>query len=152
MLQEKSFNVVVLILLLLFAFAGKTFDEPYYITLATKIIILGIAGMGLNLILGYGGLVSFGHASFFGLGGYITAISATHFINGEPLNLLFFEFSGSTNMFINWILAIFFSLLLAILIGGISIRTSGVYFIMITLAFAQMLYYFSVQLFVHLYF
>ena len=73
-------------LVLLFAIAGNILEEPYFVTLATKIVILGIAGMGLNLALGYGGLVSFGHAAFFGMGGYISAISSIHFINGEPIN------------------------------------------------------------------
>ena len=143
-MQEIFFSLLVVSLVLLFAIAGVVFDEPYFVTLATKIVILGIAGMGLNLVLGYGGLVSLGHAAFFGFGGYISAISSIHFINGDPINFWLFELSGSTSMIVNWIWAVCLSLLLAILIGSISIRTSGVYFIMITLAFAQMLYYFSV--------
>ena len=96
-MQEIFFNLLVVSLVLLFAIAGNILDEPYFVTLATKIVILGIAGMGLNLVLGYGGLVSLGHAAFFGFGGYISAISSIHFINGDPINLWLFELSGSTS-------------------------------------------------------
>ena len=109
--------------------------------MTTKIVILSIAGMGLNFVLGYGGMVSFGHAAFFGVGGYVTGILAIHAQNSEIL--LFFE--GTNLIIIVWVISILTCSLLALFIGYFSLRTSGVYFIMITLAFAQMLYYFSIS-------
>ena len=144
MLTEKKFNLIIVLGIFAFSLIGYVINEPYFITLATKIVILGIAGCALNLILGFGGMVSFGHAMFFGVGSYVAAISAFHSMNGESINLIFFDFNGSSQMLFNWFLAIIFSMFFALVVGSISIRTSGVYFIMITLAFAQMTYYFSV--------
>ena len=144
MLTEKNFNLIIVLGILAFSLIGYVMNEPYFITLATKIVIFGIAGCALNLILGFGGMVSFGHAMFFGVGGYVAAISAFHSMNGESIDLIFFDFNGSNQMLFNWFLAVFFSMFFALVVGSISIRTSGVYFIMITLAFAQMTYYFSV--------
>ena len=120
-------------------------DEPFIITMATKVAIFAIAGVGLNLALGYGGLVSFGHAAYFGVGGYVAGILASHAFNSEPLFLWPVEIPGTTQMLIIWPMAIVVSSLLALVIGSLSLRTSGVYFIMITLAFAQMIYYFAIS-------
>ena len=144
MLTEKKFNLIIVLGIFAFSLIGYVVNEPYFITLATKIVILGIAGCALNLILGFGGMVSFGHAMFFGVGSYVAAISAFHSMNGGSINLIFFDFNGSNQMLFNWFLAVIFSMFFALVVGSISIRTSGVYFIMITLAFAQMTYYFSV--------
>ena len=145
MIKERFFNKWVFLLLLSIPAIGIIFNEPYYITLATKVIILGIAGVGLNLALGYGGLISFGHAAFFGIGGYVAAIMSNHALNGELLFEIPLAISGSSEMLIIWPLAIVISAFFSLLIGLLSLRTSGVYFIMITLAFAQMLYYFSIS-------
>ncbi len=145
MIKEQFFNKWVFLLLLIIPAIGIIFNEPYYITLATKVIILGIAGVGLNLALGYGGLVSFGHAAFFGIGGYVAAIMSYHALNEELLFEIPLAISGSSEMLIIWPLAIVISAFFSLLIGLLSLRTSGVYFIMITLAFAQMLYYFSIS-------
>ena len=145
MIKEQFFNKWVFLLLLIIPAIGIIFNEPYYITLATKVIILGIAGIGLNLALGYGGLISFGHAAFFGIGGYVAAIMSNHALNGELLFEIPLAISGSSEMLIIWPLAIVISAFFSLLIGLLSLRTSGVYFIMITLAFAQMLYYFSIS-------
>ena len=145
MIKEQFFNKWVFLLLLIIPAIGIIFNEPYYITLATKVIILGIAGIGLNLALGYGGLISFGHAAFFGIGGYVAAIMSKHALNGELLFEIPLAISGSSEMLIIWPLAIIISAFFSLLIGLLSLRTSGVYFIMITLAFAQMLYYFSIS-------
>ena len=144
MLTEKKFNLIIVLGIFAFSLLGYVMNAPYFITLATKIVILGIAGCALNLILGFGGMVSFGHAMFFGVGSYVAAISAFHSMNGESINLIFFDFNGSSQMLFNWFLAVIFSMFFALVVGSISIKTSGVYFIMITLAFAQMTYYFSV--------
>ena len=127
-------NVVVAVLLLLLAampvyaaWAGNAF----LVTLFTRIVILGMAATTLNLILGYGGMVSFGHAVYLGIGGYAVGILA---------------YEGVTSGFVQWPLAILVSALFALIVGALSLRTRGVYFIMITLAFAQLLYYFGVGL------
>ena len=120
-------------------------DEPFVITLATKAAIFALAGVGLNLVLGYGGLVSFGHAAFFGIGGYVTGILAHHAMQGTPVATFPFTMLGSNEMLAIWPMAMAVSGLVAAVIGALSLRTSGVYFIMVTLAFAQMLFYFAIS-------
>ena len=105
--------------------------ETYYIDLVRRVLILSIAAISLNLILGYGGLVSFGHAAYLGIGAYSVGIMA---------------FYGAASGWLQWPLAIGASALVALAIGAVSIRTSGIYFIMITLAFTQMLYYLGISL------
>jgi len=104
--------------------------QPYYIDLVRRVMIFGIAATSLNLILGYGGLVSFGHAAYLGVGGYAVGI---------------FAFYGVHNGWLQWLVAIVASALVALAIGAISLRTRGIYFIMITLAFSQMLYYLGIS-------
>ena len=145
MMSEKKLNFLILIFLFLVPLFSMLLNDIYITTLFSKIVILAIAGIGLNLILGYGGMVSFGHAAFFGLGGYITGILAFHFNNYEPIQILVFEFEGTNQLLFIWIFTLIFSSILALFIGYFSLRTTGVYFIMITLAFAQMLYYFSIS-------
>ena len=105
--------------------------DSFYVTLATRILVFALVATSLNLILGFGGMVSFGHAAFVGVGAYTVGILMQH---------------GVTSAWLAWPLAMVVSALLALLIGAISLRTQGVYFIMITLAFAQMLYYLAVSL------
>jgi len=119
--------------------------EPFVITLATKAAIFALAGVGLNLVLGYGGLVSFGHAAFFGIGGYVAGILASHAMSGQPVATFPFTMQGSNEMLAIWPMAMLLAGLAALAIGALSLRTSGVYFIMVTLAFAQMLYYFAIS-------
>ena len=126
-------------------FVAHLLDNPFIVTLATKVAILALAGVGLNLALGYGGLVSFGHAAFFGLGGYAAGILASAALNYEPLMTWPFGMPGTTLMPIIWLVAMAASAIAALVIGALSLRTGGVYFIMITLAFAQMIYYFAVS-------
>ena len=109
----------------------QALGQPFYIDLVRRIMILAIAAVSLNLILGYGGMVSFGHAAYLGIGAYAVGILG---------------FYGITNGWLHWALAIGASALVALAIGAVSIRTSGVYFIMITLAFTQMLYYLGISL------
>src|SRR5437660_10269414 len=106
-------------------------EAPFYIGLFARIMVFAIAAVSLDLILGYGGMVSFGHAAYLGLGAYAVGIPA---------------FYGVDNGWLQWGLAIAASALAATVIGAISLRTSGVSFIMITLAFAQMLYYLGISL------
>jgi branched-chain amino acid transport system permease protein len=105
--------------------------QTFYIDLVRRIMILAIAAVSLNLILGYGGMVSFGHAAYLGIGAYAVGILG---------------FYGITNGWLHWAVAIGASAVVALAIGAVSIRTSGVYFIMITLAFTQMLYYLGISL------
>ncbi len=106
-------------------------NEPFYVDLFRRIMIFAIAALSLDLILGYGGMVSFGHAAYLGVGAYAVGILAYH---------------GVPNGYVQWGLAIVASALVALVIGAVSIRTSGVYFIMITLAFTQMLYYLGLSI------
>jgi branched-chain amino acid transport system permease protein len=112
-------------LLLLPAYAQFANDR-FLLTLFTRIVILAMAAVSLNLILGFGGMMSFGHAAYLGIGGYAVGILA---------------FEGVNSGFVQWPVAIAASALFALVIGALSLRTRGVYFIMITLAFAQMAYY-----------
>jgi branched-chain amino acid transport system permease protein len=113
------------LLVMLPVYSGAT-GNTFVMTLFTRIMILAIAAVSLNLIMGFGGMVSFGHAAYLGIGGYVVGILAKEGIN-----------SG----FLQWPLALVLSGLFALGVGALSLRTRGVYFIMITLAFAQMVYY-----------
>lgn len=105
--------------------------EPFYVTLAARILIFALAASGLNLVLGYGGLVSFGHALYVGLGAYIVGILSFHGVGSGWVHLA---------------VTIALSGLVAFLTGLICLRTSGIAFIMITLAFAQMFFFLGVSL------
>ena len=144
-MNERLLNALVLAGLLAVPLWALVADEPFTITLATRTAILALAAVGLNLILGIGGLVSFGHAVFFGIGGYAMGILAYHAQTYTPLDLGPFSLSGSTSMPVIWAVAMIASALAALIIGLLSLRTSGVYFIMITLAFGQMAFYFAIS-------
>ncbi len=118
----------------------------YVVGIAARILIFALAGVSLNLILGYGGMVSFGHAAFFGTGAYVVAILGHHASAGDALVTWPFTIGGSDLAVIAWPMAMLVCGVLALVIGAICLRTSGLYFIMITLAFAQMLYFFFVAL------
>lgn len=143
--REAWVNVVLLAALVAVPLIAQASGEPFIVTLATKVAILALAGVGLNLALGLGGMISFGHAAFFGIGGYVTGIFAIHGFNGTPVTTLPFTVPGTNEMLAIWPVAILFSGLAALVIGALSLRTTGVYFIMVTLAFAQMLYYFAIS-------
>ncbi|MGR3634817.1 MAG: branched-chain amino acid ABC transporter permease [Shimia sp.] len=145
MTRESYLNIVLMGLLLAVPLAAWALDEPFIITLTTRAVIFAIAGVGLNLALGFGGLVSFGHAAFFGLGGYAMGILAYHAQTYTPLMDWPFVIEGTKSMLVIWPVAIVVSGLAALAIGALSLRTSGVYFIMITLAFGQMFFYFTIS-------
>lgn len=144
-MREVWVNAALVALLAGFAGYAVLVDEPFLITLATRVVIFAIAGIGLNLALGYGGLVSFGHAAFFGLGGYACGILASHAQEYTPIFEDPFLIEGTNQMLIIWPVALIVSALAALVIGALSLRTSGVYFIMITLAFAQMIFFFAIS-------
>jgi branched-chain amino acid transport system permease protein len=110
----------------LFPFIASATGTDFYLSLASRILIFALAATSLNLILGFGGMVSFGHAAFVGLGAYTVAICMQ---------------AGLVSAWIAWPLAMVVGAGFALVVGAISLRTQGVYFIMITLAFAQMLFY-----------
>ncbi|MEP2784668.1 MAG: branched-chain amino acid ABC transporter permease [Pseudoruegeria sp.] len=143
--KEQTINALVLIGLFLVPLCAYVVDEPFTITLTTRAVILALAAVGLNIILGFGGMVSFGHAVFFGVGGYVMGILAYHAQSYTPLDLGVFLIEGTKFMPVIWVVAMTASALIALLIGMLSLRTSGVYFIMITLAFGQMFYYFAIS-------
>jgi len=130
--MKPSFNarnlVTVLVAagLLLLPLYSQLTGNIFILTLFTRIVIYALAAASLNLIMGYGGMMSFGHAAYLGIGGYAVGILA---------------FEGVGSGFIQWPVAIAASALFALIVGALSLRTRGVYFIMITLAFAQMAYY-----------
>lgn len=144
-LNERAINTVVLLGLLALPLYALVVDEPFTITLVTRAVILALAAVGLNIVLGIGGLVSFGHALFFGIGGYAMGILAYHAQTYTTLNLGFFSTGGTKLMPVIWLVAMTVSAVVAYVIGKLTLRTSGVYFIMITLAFAQMFYYFTIS-------
>jgi branched-chain amino acid transport system permease protein len=122
---------VLLMVAALVPWLAGLLDQGYYVGFVRRMMIFAIAAASLNFIMGYGGMVSLGHAAFFGIGAYVVAIAMVH---------------GVTSAWIAWPLAVLFAALAALAIGSISLRTRGVYFIMITLAFAQMVYYLAVGL------
>jgi branched-chain amino acid transport system permease protein len=116
----------VLVLCAVMPYLAAAVGEPFLIGLFARAMIWSIAALSLNLIMGYGGMISFGHAVYLGVGSYTIGIFAFHDI---------------TNAWIQWPAALAISAFVAFVFGAISLRTRGVYFIMITLALSQMLYY-----------
>lgn len=123
-------------------FAGDITGSAGLLGLANRIAIYAIAAVSLDLILGYGALVSFGHAMFFGLGGYVVGIIAFHTNGSEPL----FGWAGTNTALLVWPLALLACALLACAVGALSLKTTGVQFIMITLAFAQLVFFVLISL------
>lgn len=121
----------LLIALAIMPVLTELMDQAFYLDIATRILILAIAAVSLNLILGFGGMVSFGHAAFIGLGAYAVGIP-----------IYYEEYSG----WLHFPLAIGVSALYALVTGAISLRTKGVHFIMITMAFSQMVFFLFVSL------
>jgi len=119
-------GLLLLLALVLLPIYVELTGSRFLLTLFTRIVILALAAVSLNLILGYGGMMSFGHAAYLGIGGYAVGMLA---------------FEGITTGFVQWPVALLVSAFFAFVIGALSLRTRGVYFIMITLAFAQMAYY-----------
>jgi len=121
--MQRYAPLAVLVLALAFPLVVQ---EPYYLSFASRIFVYALAATSLNLALGYGGMISFGHAAFVGTGAYVSSI---------------FIAEGVTSAWIGWPAAVAGSALAALVIGAVSLRTRGVYFIMITLAFAQIVYF-----------
>ncbi|UWU84205.1 branched-chain amino acid ABC transporter permease [Bradyrhizobium yuanmingense] len=123
---SKAVTALMLAGLVLLPLYSHLTGNIFILTLFTRIIILALAAASLNLIMGFAGLMSFGHAAYLGIGGYAVGMLAQE---------------GVGSGFIQFPVAIAASAIYALVIGALSLRTRGVYFIMITLAFAQMAYY-----------
>jgi branched-chain amino acid transport system permease protein len=121
----------VLLLLALVPVAASAMGQPFYVTLFTRIMVFALAAMSLNLIIGFGGMVSFGHAMYIGLGAYAVGMLSHH---------------GVGNGWVQLAVALGVGTLVALAVGAICLRTGGMAFIMITLAFAQMLFFLAVSL------
>ncbi len=142
--MTRKYIVVALIfaILLLVPVIADVSNNSFLINMGTQFVIYALAAISLDLVLGYGAMVSFGHAAFFGLGGYVVAILAFHMEQGD----LVFGWAGSESALVIWPLAMLVAAVVGLVMGFLSLRTSGVQFIMITLAFAQMLYFVLVGL------
>jgi branched-chain amino acid transport system permease protein len=123
---SKAVTALLLAMLVLLPLYSQLSGNVFILTLFTRIVILALAAASLNLIMGYGGMMSFGHAAYLGIGGYAVGMLAQE---------------GIGSGFIQFPVALAASATYALVIGALSLRTRGVYFIMITLAFAQMAYY-----------
>ena len=110
---------------------AQLFGQPFWLTLFTRVLVFALAASGLNLVLGFGAMVSFGHAMYIGIGAYAVGILSFH---------------GVDNGFVQLLAALGVGGLVALGVGAICLRTSGMAFIMITLAFAQMLFFLAVSL------
>jgi branched-chain amino acid transport system permease protein len=121
---------VLLAIAVAFPLAAAAAGQDFYVGFATRVMIFALAASSLGLVLGLGGMVSFGHAAFLGLGAYTVAVAMER---------------GIDSAWIAWPAAMAVAATFAALIGAVSLRTRGVYFIMITLAFAQMVYYLVVS-------
>jgi branched-chain amino acid transport system permease protein len=128
---RTAFTALLLAVLALVPIYAILTGDTFAMTLFTRVLILALGAVSLNLIMGYGGMVSFGHAAYLGIGGYAVGILAKE---------------GIASGFVQWPVAIVVSALYALVVGALSLRTRGVYFIMITLAFAQMIYYVAIGL------
>lgn len=133
--RGPSADVILAAVVVLLAAAAPpvlaAMDEAFFVTVIHRALILGIAAMGLNLALGFGGLIGFGHAAFIGLGAYAAGIPIHH---------------GYENGLLHLAIALLACGLFALVTGAISLRTRAVHFIMITLAFGQMAYFLFVSL------
>ncbi len=127
---QKPVAIALLLILAALPFGLNALGQEFYIGFATRVLIFALAASSLNLVLGFGGMFSLGHAAFFGLGAYAAAIC---------------QQTGINDALIVFPLAMAVTGIFALAVGAISLRTRGVYFIMITLAFAQMAYYLFVS-------
>ena len=139
---EAKLALGVGLLLIGFPWLVNWLEEPYLVSTASRIWIYALAALSLNLLLGYAGLVSFGHAAYMGVGAYVVGILASH--QYEETNFL--GLPGTLEGLIAIPVSMIVSGIVALGIGALCLRTRGIYFIMITLAFAQMLFYFFVSL------
>lgn len=140
--KAKVAVFLVLLVLALLPYGAEQLDNSYLISVATRFLIYAIAAVSLDLVLGYGAMVSFGHAMFFAMGGYAVGIIAHHHSMMDPI----FGWDGTNSALILWPIALLLCALLGAIVGFFVLRTRGVQFIMVTLAFAQLLYFVLIAL------
>ena len=131
LITATNMSMLGLVLLLVFPLVAPALNLDFYVSFVRRVLIFALAATSLNFILGYGGMVALGHAAFFGAGAYAVAMLSVQ---------------GISQALIAWPVAMLVAGALALVIGLISLRTRGVYFIMITLAFAQMVFYLFISL------
>jgi branched-chain amino acid transport system permease protein len=134
---------LVLASIVLLPVAAGVFEQPFWIAIGTRILIVAIAVISLDLVVGHAGLPSFGHAAYFGVGGFTVGILSVH-AAADPSNA-FLQIVGNEAA-VSWPIAVLVAGLVGLVFGALALRTRGVHFLMITLAFAQMLYYLFVSL------
>ena len=139
---RKLAALAIILVLLAVPFWAAASGSNYVVTFASRIVIYAMVCVSLQSIVGQAGLVSFGHSLYFGLGGYVVALASVHLGEGIPL----LGWSGSNEALVVWPLAMAVCAFAALIFGALSLRTTGVYFIMITLAFAQMVFFIFVGL------
>ncbi len=140
--HHTSFLISCLVILILLPLFFHSIESSYLVSTLTRIVIFAIAAVSLDLLIGFTGLVSFGHAAFLGVGAYTVGILSFHAYEETT----FLGFSGTLSGLVTMPLAVFLSAFVALIIGALSLRTKGVYFIMITLSFGQMLFFLFVSL------
>jgi branched-chain amino acid transport system permease protein len=126
LVRGNALPLALLVILAAIPFGAALTSDAYVLNLVTRVMIFAIAAIALDLLVGYGALVSFGHAAYIGLGAYAVGILATH---------------GVSDALISLPVALGGSALFAFATGIVCLRTKGVYFIMITLAFGQMAFF-----------
>lgn len=133
MLSKLKLSILIgsFLILAVLPIIAEAVDEPFYVDLMARVMIFSIAAMSLDFILGYGAMISFGHALYLGLGTYAVGVMAHYELTNGWLQLLVC-ISGTA--------------FIAFILGLISLRTSGIYFIMITFALAQMFYFLGISL------
>lgn len=145
-MNRKHFIVgVIFALLILVPGIADVSSNSFITNMATRFVIYALAAVSLDLVLGYGAMISFGHAAFFGIGGYVVAIVGFHMDAGETI----MGWAGSNSALLIWPAAMLAAAIVGLVMGFLSLRTTGVQFIMITLAFAQMLYFVLVGLVIY---
>ena len=146
-MQKKHLpHLVLFAILLVFPSIALATDNAYLVSLCSRFLLFALAAVSLDLILGYGGMVSLGHAAYVGVGAYVAGILTFHMQEGSLFMQWPLTIAGTDNGLITIPAAVLVSGLAALIFGALSLRTHGMHFIMITLAFAQMGYYFFISL------
>jgi len=145
MTRKTLVNLIGLVLLALAPAIGHATGENFLTSLFTRFVIYAISAVSLDLIIGYGAMVSLGHAAFFAIGGYVVGIVGFHIAQGDTL----LGWAGTNSALLLWPLAMLAAALAGAVTSFLSLRTSGVQFIMITLAFGQMVYFILVGLMIY---
>jgi branched-chain amino acid transport system permease protein len=135
-------SLVLIVLAAAFPPLAVATGNDYLVPSVSRILIYALAAVSLNLMVGYTGLVSLGHAAYLGIGAYVVGILSFHAAEASTI----FGLPGTVQALISVPLAILVAGLAAFVLGALCLRTSGIYFIMITLAFAQMIFFITVSL------